>query len=564
MISLISISNAETLQQSSKFETFGGFISFTKRTSATIKVSIGDMTDADGTIISEADLLYFQNISDYNTLSINGVLFPRAKITSFNIEGGNWNKEAKASLVIETLEDGQDLTNIGPYWTDYQTAFASVCTLIENLSESVTITRGENATTFNKQMTIKFSNSMVLQGPENPLVKQAQDFAKRIFDYDKTGPYSYLRTNGIGFSETDISNILKNGAYKKFTKEGLNLLTNECSFSQELQVSNIADGAGYAHQATQTFATSKDGITTLSESGEVKGLTEPRLTAAEAGYSTEFDAAKVRLQAMYEFYLKCPAGTITWTGDSKTTDKFSGLISYEITGTDDPNYADSAAGVMSQRQTSISLDAGIYTVTENGTITGLSATRYNSSGSGLGRYTKYQQAITFFDVTKSNAVNTRLGALVVGLSPKPTLREEKHSPWKGEFAYRREFSSNEIYADNDGNYKSVSISTNLTKEAKKVNFFEIINNPTLMQSQAGFTQGSQSISVSMLGYRVSPSVEGALSVYNTFKSYAEGVAQAEAEGDTNKTESAEVGFTFLNDVTFSLDVSTLRGLLEAP
>lgn len=552
---LINITNAKTLQQSSKFEVFGGFISFTKKSSYTIKATIGSITNSEGTIIPQSQFYTLQNLSDYNVFNINGITIPRAKLTSFSVPSGDWNTEAEITLQIEILQDAQDLTNLGANYLDYEEAFTDVCALIENLSETVSISRGENSSDYSKQLNIKFSNSMLLTGPENPVVKQAQIFAKKIFNFDVNNDYNYITDFGFGFSEDDIDLIL-NSSYKKFITENIDLINNECSFSYTLKSLNSLDGQVYSHSATQNYSRSSNGITTVSEVGTIQGLIEPRNTSAETGYQAEIANAETRLLDIYNNYNECDTNlniepTLRVISLVKTINNFDGTINYSIEFNDDPNEAFS--GAKKELTSSITYEMGIWTATEEGSLEGFSNERYNA-----GSYTKYNQALAAWTTLKAGIRGRLVAFSSSNLSTWPTDRQETHSFWQGRIGWKHSFSSDIKYSRQDDFYKTYSISSERTLTADRVNFFEIPSVSTvLMQKLDGKTIGSQGVSVNILRYRIKPS-EGPDTLEDLITASTTDISSLIDDFDV--INSAEVTFTPWNDVNFSMSVDVQRDM----
>jgi hypothetical protein len=387
-ISLISINNAEKIGYSSSFELFDGSIVFNRKSQFTLTTIFSNINNQNGSIISFEEINELQNLEDYNYISVNGVILKRAKIISFNIDEGNFNKNAVVKIVLEILEDGDDLSSLQGYYQDYASGFLKVCSFVDNISESVSISNGENSISFSKQVDIKFSNSVLLQGVGNPVVNQAQIFAKAIFDYDKLNGYNTIPDIN---SEQLIRSIL-NKNFKRFTTETINIITNECSFTEQLEAENIKsqNGVNYSHSATQSISIGQDGIVTVTENGSIKalqGFYSDHNNQAEQAYQNELQNAKTRLNDIFLKYYECQprrelnkeSGLIKFLTISKEIDKYKGTISYTFSASNDKKYENigSANPVFYTTTLSYDINNNIWTAKEVGTIEGMINNKYN-------------------------------------------------------------------------------------------------------------------------------------------------------------------------------------------
>lgn len=88
---------------------------------------------------------------------------------------------------------------------------------------------------------------------------------------------------------------------KKYFTEQYDKQTGECSFTKKFTVLQKSE-ASYSATITNTFNVSEDGITTVSEHGEIHGRTVNLLTSALAGLETEKTNSYARCDNIYNVY----------------------------------------------------------------------------------------------------------------------------------------------------------------------------------------------------------------------------------------------------------------------
>lgn len=564
----IVINNAQKLSFSSRFETFGGSLAFKKVLEFVVSVVFSDITNQRGELLSFDDIEALKNTEDYGYISVNGAILKRAKVKTFSLASGPFNISADVSITLEVLEEGDDLLALDGYYADYGHAFGVGCSFVEEISESISIQRGENSVDYSKEIDIKFSNSLKLEGAENPVVRRAQEFAKAIFNYDSAHGYNTIPDLD---SEADIRNVL-NSSFKKFRNETLDLMSNKCSFREGLRAENIktAGGRTYSHSATQNIQIAQNGIITVSEQGRIQALSGfYGLQGAQASgaYKTEAVAARIRLQNLFGEYIDCDQN-LTFFSFNKNIDDFRGVITYDISANNDKKweFADDG-GISYSRVLSYSKDRDIYQASERGTIEGLSSGIYNGTLSNLQKYPKYYQAYTYFNSLSQTTIYDRIrdfmvdvGATESAISPYPISRSETHSFLGGRVEYERAFSTDRKHLFNDV-FKSVTVDNSVEVPTKSKNEFLIVNDSILVQEMAGTTQGSQQVGVNILGYRVNPSNNTAKAAYLDMLESGKGIVSSLAGiGSEDYITSAGGNFGFWNDVTLGLNVGMLTGL----
>lgn len=477
---------------------FGGSINFKRVQEITLSCAFGDFANERGEPFNLTSLKSIVYGDDYNYFYINGFAFGQAKITSSSTDSNDFNTSILINITLKKEEVGHDALNLGGYYSDYADTCAINEAIIDSISESLRISRGENSASMTKEISVKFSDNLLLEGSNSPLVALAQKFVKEIFEYDAANGYATTFPT-IG-SEPQITDIL-NKSFKKTNYESLNLISNECSFRQEIKAENVTDnedgGKRYSHSLTISLTTDETGITTVSEKGKIMGLTQTvsitPIACAFWGYEQEVESStnlpSGRLQEIYDAYKEnCPDdelnskdGVVLLISKRRTVDEFAGVIDYDFSANDDPNYADSDSGVFYSKEVNFSYADGDFRITENGEIEGLETKIINASKTVLTqRYPKYAQAAAFIAGASTSPYRAANVSYLKSFEQDgrtfcelPTERDEKHSPLQGKIAYSFSYSTEDIYPKDVGDepFKTISIDYQKTEAfAKKKRF----------------------------------------------------------------------------------------------
>jgi len=564
---ITEVVDAKTLGFNRRTEFFGGEIAFKRIDTITLEVLAHNVSTKNSVISEISDLFDLRDGRDWSYLRINGQIYDNAKLVGFSLPQETFTQTATCNLTFEIHNYADNLTNLSDvYYKDYKAAFQNK-PFISEISESVNFEIGENSISYSKNINIKFNESFEITGSQNGPVQIAQSFAKSIFDEDADNSYTHLKIVG---TEQNMFEILNSG-YRKIRSESLNVISNSCSFTESIQATNIIDpnGIGYSHSATQSISIDKIGVATVTESGEVKGLKVPILTSANDGYDAEILLARTRIENLFNRLSSCGNlnednnNQILFMSESKTINEDEGIISYSVTADNDKTKENSNQGVFYQNETTISTTNGYKEVSSNGVIVGISIKKYDGNLSGLNRYPKYIQAKTFFTSNIAGII-TQVGSTVAGLSPNPISRQETHSPLKGELTYELSYSSRPEFQSNGGGgdiFKSITSSEDTSTPTEKANEFGIINERYIVQRQLGSTQGSNSASVNIRGYRESPSENNVSFVRDKLLSEATSKVSSLIT-DKDHLSSAEYSFSFQNDVNLNLSASYITEIEE--
>jgi hypothetical protein len=554
-ISQTVITKATTLGYSRRLETFGSDITFKMVETLSVQVLAHNISNAQGVIPELSELVALQNSDDWSYVSINGRQYGNAKLIGFSLPEGNFAKTATCNLTFDIFSEGDDLASLGGYYSDYGSAFGVSTPFVDSLSESLSYSKGENSISYSKEISVKFSDSVQIVSSENGPVTAAQAFAKRIFDYDASSDYADAAYIG---SESGIADLLDAG-YRKIRSESINLINNECTFTESISAENVV--GSYSHSATRSLQIDQNGIATVSEQGTVKGLTVPIMASANTGYDAEVESARTRMNSLFNAIADCGSlntdGTkIRFVASTKTIRTEEGIIEYSVSADNDPRKDSGTSGVISEIVTQISEQNGFKQITENGTVTGMSHVKYKGSLNGFQRYPKYIQAKTYA-ATLIGGVSARVSALDANMSQFPVSRTETHSLFQGSISYSHAYSSEPKFAENS-DYKQISVSFSDTQPLPKFNEFPIINESIVVQDLAGVSQGTYSTAVSIVGYRENPSHGNLIAARNKLL----GWAKAKVETTNNHPSQISYSFSHLNNVNISLTAAYTTGMEE--
>jgi hypothetical protein len=570
----IYVNNATVLGYSQEVQYFGGDIGFKKTVSLDIKCVVTDLTNSSGASVASKNLMEFLNDSqDYSEVVLNGRQMGPAKVVDFSIDSADMVNSASCSisfLIHETYDDLSALSS-NIYYADYAGSLpiSDFGQILDSFSDSISLSRGNNETSYSRNISISANKSLNIQ----KLGDVIKEFVRGVLAF---GTFSFPDFSG---SEADISDLADPANnFKKFITETVDDTSNTYTFQESLNAGNIA--GNYSVVVSDTYARDQNGIETVSENGSIIGLTDPRISAAEAGYVIELANADARMKAFYlarRFSSSCPAlntdasGNLIFFTKGKTTNTFEGTITYTLTSNNDPSYKD---GDGEKWEYTITLDSdGVYeTANEQGTINGKGNVKYDGTKTGLERYTKYQTAKDFFETGAPGiltGMNARITALIDGdpfpVSPKPTRRTESHAPRQGVITYSRSFSNNPTYQKNDATnlIKKLTASSTLTSTVPITHEFVALApnaERKIVQEQSTESLSTASSTITAVAYRIDPASEK--SQLTRIGNIAKGEINlvTEMDGDTDYMGSAGFSLSSLNDVIFTLNTSYNGGI----
>lgn len=557
-MSQLTITNAKTLAYSVKVN-FAGVVDVRKEIDLTVQCSLSDISNKSGVTTTVSELANYKGFTDYFPVDINGFVFQEARINSFSVDSGDLTERVSVTLNFTIFQESAALSSLGTNFAKWSSAFynTGIGKAIESWNETLELTRGENSTGYNRSISFTLNNSISLTSQVSTygIIDVIRQTIQQIFTLEQSG-YDFPLVD----SDAEIQDLL-NGDYYKERSEVVDLINNTVSISESLSASNEIDD-GYAHSFTQALSIDQEGIATVTQSGEIKGLTRgSRLSKAETGYSAVKTAAKTGAATFYGNYyvpLEGSAQPLVLSGgvpkifrEIKTVFAERGVITYTFEFSND-NAREHAFSI------SVNDDGCFISATENGVFQSQNSNLIDATKNGLlNRFPAYAEALTSYaaQAGQAGAINKRLEA-ATGVSDRlPHDRSETHSPSQGKVEYSRTMSSNPAYAFNNNganSFKSVQKTVSKNLPTQSPNVYSVLGKTTpITQNTKKKTVGSQSESVSIVGYRIDHADRGTW--LTDTKTWVEGRLETAQNHFTNLDWSAQV----LNDVKFDLQVERI-------
>jgi hypothetical protein len=549
------IDNASLLGYSQDTQYFGSDIGFKKTIELSIQCISSDVSNQSG-VGADSKTLFslLEDKKDYSQLIINGTDYGNAKITSFSTESEDMVNTLSCTITFLIHQSFDDLSALTNYYADYASANIEG-SLIDSFSDAVSLSSGENSTSYQRSLQIQANNSLNVDN----LPDLIKSYIKDILNF---GTFSFPDLTSF---QQDLE-YLTNSNFKKFVTETVDEISLSFNFEESLSAGNVV--GNYSLVNTQNYTLSENGIATVSEDGEIIGLTSPRIDAAESGYTAELENAKNRILGIFANYNDgCADLNTDISGDpifftkSKTIDTFRGVIQYSLSSNNDPKYANGNGETWEYTITK-EFNGTHTSANENGTVIGAGNQLYDKDGgSNLDLYPKYQSAKTYFNTYVLPDMNDRIKATSSNFCPNPISRSETHSPRRGEISYSRSFSDNPIYSLNNGIGKKVETQTSVTDSIQNKSTFVSLNPSNSRQIvQAWDTSSNLGVSntVNIIGYRINFTDE--LSKMIEFGELARDQIQFIGTQNAIKyLNSCSYRFKGANDVVFSLSSNHLGG-----
>lgn len=341
----IDFSNAKVLSYQHKHEFFNNNFNYRVAKQFSIQGSFYNLPTTSGISGTWYQLSQMvKSATDYDPITINGILFGSGKVTNLNFSAGNDVQTKEYSADIQCWHTG-DLFNLtGSHYSGIDTFNFK---LVENLQETFS---------YNQQL------------PKNVYT---HDVSMRLNSGAGIDPITLSKTLAASlFNANNLAGFIGiyTGSTRKTYVESYNLISNECSFSEKMDYDQLS--GVYSTSYTDSIQTSENGITTVTENGRIKGEARPISGAIYSGLATEILNAFIRCSGVFSVYAPAGAEPIKQNVQSKqvNVDTFNGVASYSVLFTNDLRVRTSASWEFTQRLDKS--DLNIFTVTEQGNIVG--------------------------------------------------------------------------------------------------------------------------------------------------------------------------------------------------
>jgi hypothetical protein len=410
--------------------------------------------------------------TDFDSIIINGINFGNGRVTSLKFDEST-DKDVQSkpyTAQLETYSTGDLSSVLSGFYSgvDYSSFLQ-----IKKLDETFVYNSNDNK----KSYTHNVSLGLVSGQGAGSLVVTAQAIASNIFTH----------TNLTGFFGTYT------GQYKKYYTEVYNLHSNEFSWSEKVDFTNVS--GRYSHDFTQSLEVNENGITNIKEKGTIKGLILPIYESAQAGVEEQKALVYSRATGLFANYItnsEYPLFSMPLVQEYNINE-FAGNIEYTLSFTNDPKYTGEFLWSYTNK---LSRDSqAVYTVSENGSVVGF----------GRRLIDKFDKATAGYN-NISGGIELRCGQFYSGNTNETrplhlTSSSINRSMYEGKIDYTRSYNNDASWLSTTGIKKvDVQISDDmpnyLTSKYSILGFKEIVQKSSNLATQA-----KRNIRVNSIGSR---------------------------------------------------------------
>jgi hypothetical protein len=417
------------------------------------------------------------NNTNFQPLILNGYNFGSGRIQNISFSAGNdvKTKSYTASLVVANT--GSLVNFTGFYYSGID---ISQFEFLQSFDEQYDFTRKENGGySYNHSANIRFNSGAA--GTLNA-IGAAQNLVKTLF----TG-------SNLGFA---FYSGYTNKAGKRFYRESYNQIDNSCSFNETFDFDSYS--GSYSVIRTNKYDLSQQGVITVTENGNIKGIIDPTFNSASAALNMEVQTSYSRCNSIFGFY--APQGSLPLLPSpivkSYTIDSFNNNFGYNIGFT---NQIDNSGMYFWSYTQSIDYVEGIARVKEVGSIL----------GDGVNRSIAYNNALNAFNNVVVPSVYNRAGILYANeINPIPATyfietQDRSFAPAKGLINYTYNFTNESIINGTNG-VKRIDSRVGNGNPVYLYGKFGIFNNKEIVQDERTSTLGNQSYEMELRGERNVP------------------------------------------------------------
>ena len=532
---MISFSDARLLSYDHQHKYFGDNLNYGVEKHLTIEGNLYNLTNFSGVSGIWNSLSNMVSTAiDYDSVVINGVNFGAGRINNINFTEGQ-DVRKKPYVVDLIIFDSGNLYNMnGP---DFDEISLPDIHLTENFNESFDFAIAEDGTySYKQNINVRYIKGSEIANP----ISSAKRLASGLFNASTI----------YGFIDNQHSGFYNSFGRRTYT-ENYNKITNECSFSENFtQGENSGD---YSVKYTQEVNTAEDGISTLSENGQIKGLFGPDfIGSAYYGLDIVLSSAYSRASNLLNVYVpNTRALNSSHVSLQKKINQFTDSIDYSVVYNNDPRnnstYSWENTIDISRSNTCY------YIIKENGKIQGISqdctrAEQYNNALNGwaivspgiAGRVAQHYQNISH--------LNNSL---------KLISKSQKVSPHDGNLSYEYTYTDDLLYLI-AGNIKRIETEVQTTKPTLVYRGYDVVNVGKVIQNLKRANPGQVRVSVNVLGRRNA--------VLSNYFGAAMGSATSHRPGGSDVfVQDCNYSFsptnnTFKFDITWTYFINTLPSL----
>lgn len=480
---MISFDGARTLAYSHNHQYFGDNFRYGVVKSLTIEGSIYTLDNEEGVAPVWSGISGLTHSGhDYDSIVLNGVDFGKGRLESLNFEVGTDVNKKNYTANITIFSSGNLFNLGGEYYSGLSlNTGVSPIYLTENFSEDFSFELNDSKQwEFSHNLQIKFVSGAAKGTSESP-ISMAKLLASQLFS----------ATFPLQIFNSSLSSEYNSTGRQTYT-ESYDEISNECSFSRNIKLGK--ETGDYLITYTNSINIDENGVTTVSEQGEIEGLKEPRIGSALSGYTTELLNFFPRASGLFYAYKSGDYDLInTALNTSKTINRFEGRVGYGISYTNDTRINNGYSWEYTQ---DISRASNcIYTLSENGSIKGISQE--------CSQVDLYSNAVSAWASIKSGISGRMSGFYYSSTSLNNPLRNisasENKSAFRGSIDYN--YTYNDDPYSNVSGFKKVTYSVDDSYPVHLVSKFTIPGVKEIVQPQNNSTVGNRTVTLEINGDR---------------------------------------------------------------
>ena len=470
----IDLQNVSVLSYTQNSQFFGEAFRYQNQKSLSIEGVLFDVNNFDGVSgVASGIRAMFTGDQNYQNITINGYNFGNGKITNIRFNEGNDVRLKSYSADIICYETGNLFNLSGTQYTGIAPSTGNRYDLLDSLSENFSYNRNGESFGYNHSVSLKMSSGNgVTQSP----ITLAKSLAASLINSNTPfGMFTSGENQSLGL---------------KTYNESYNVITNECSFSEEYQ--RPINTSGLLFTRTNSFDLGDNGISSVTENCSIKNISGNmnalNFNKLEQLVDTISSGSYARCSGIFTGYSEIGAYPLYtgYTAYSKNLSPFSNTAEYTINYTNNPAQV---SGCSWSYVNEINKDGRYYNVSENGSII----------GHGIPQDDGFYRAKNMFTNVKAGsyarAYSFYTGQANTPLNIKKISESSSRSQFEGNVQYNLGFSDNPVYMDGVSGVKSQEISVSDTIPTQLINKFEIFNVNEIVQPQNNSTMGARSLSL---------------------------------------------------------------------
>ncbi len=499
-MNILSLNNVETLSFDKTFNFLGDIFSYSSLDSYSITSrSTGDINLNNISVAWTGMKNLIESGFGYLNFIIHGVDLGSGKILSFNWQEGNDLQDKKFTMSFEIPSSGNlyNLTGLNYNEID-KSIFNEDFKYVKSIDESFSISMNQNG--------VQDTSQNISLSIDSPL-----ETAKKIQLKNKIfSGFSQYRIPNIGIESIFPSIITGNylSGYISYSTETCDTLNDEYSFSKK----SSYDDNNYAIWEYAHSLDFNGNNIVISENGTLKSIffsgnsEERNIEGARNRWSSVRTGIYQRVSGSFSLLTGFQN---VFSGDcgliypeisrSITEDPLEGIINYNYSYTNDPQFLNSSYTFSNSRSSSKD-EEGYFVITENGSYAGRSKKRENRFSLALSGYLSGVSGISS-RITGSFDLSSKVNKFLCKPSGNFRLNSKSinYREFDGEVSYTNVYSNNPSFYPEDSDFVLYQNSISDSKPVHIHNSFLIAGFEEEIQAANQSSEGSFSNSIRIVG-----------------------------------------------------------------